>query len=145
MALQDKATAQQEKAALDRQLKQQQGQKLMMEKTLEKKDAIEYKKRESIMVVSRRLKGMIAHVLVSVPFALHWCPVYKWYVICCLRPCVPHVPTADCNATRPQNLSKSKEQLNSFEERLKQTSVELQKVQMDLMAKQSEYRWWGWS
>ena len=38
----------------------------------------------------------------------------------------------------PQNLSKSKEQINTFEERLKSTTVELQKAQMDLMAKKGE-------
>lgn len=37
-----------------------------------------------------------------------------------------------------QNLNKSKEQLNSFEERLKQATVDNQKLQMDLMAKKSE-------
>ncbi|KXZ43594.1 hypothetical protein GPECTOR_86g388 [Gonium pectorale] len=85
-ALQEKAAAIQEKGNLERQLKQNQSQKLMMEKTLEKKDVLESKKRESIMV----------------------------------------------------NLNKSKEQLNTFEERLKAATVELQKVQMDLLAKQGE-------
>lgn len=51
-ALQDKAAAIAEKGNLERQLKQFQGQKMLMEKTLEKKDALESKKRESIMVVS---------------------------------------------------------------------------------------------
>ena len=37
-----------------------------------------------------------------------------------------------------QNLNKSKEQLNSTEERLKQAMVDLQKLQMDLMAKKGE-------
>jgi hypothetical protein len=54
VALQEKATAAQEKGALERQLKQFQGHKMLMEKSLEKKDAIENKKRESIMVVSAR-------------------------------------------------------------------------------------------
>lgn len=44
----------------------------------------------------------------------------------------------------PQNLNKSKEQLNSFEERLKLANIELQKVQMDLMAKTSECYWAGY-
>ncbi len=55
-ALQDKAAAIAEKGNLERQLKQFQGQKMLMEKTLEKKDALESKKRESIMVV--RITGV---------------------------------------------------------------------------------------
>lgn len=38
----------------------------------------------------------------------------------------------------PQNLNKSKEVLSTTEEKLKSTLVELQKVQMDLVAKRSE-------
>ncbi|GIL68311.1 hypothetical protein Vafri_21594 [Volvox africanus] len=82
-ALQEKTAALLEKSNFERQLKQNQSQKLMIEKTLEKKDAIESKKRESIMV-------------------------------------------------------KSKEQLNSIEERLRSAQVELQKLQMDMTAKQCE-------
>ena len=55
MALQDKAVALQEKSNIERQLKQNQSQKIIMEKTLEKKDALENKKRESIMVVRRKI------------------------------------------------------------------------------------------
>ncbi|GLC41340.1 hypothetical protein PLESTM_001185400 [Pleodorina starrii] len=82
-ALQDKTAALQEKGNLERQLKQHHSQKLTLEKTLEKKDALECKKRESMMV-------------------------------------------------------KSKEVLNTVEERLRTTIVEAQKLQMDLTAKQSE-------
>ncbi|GLI69864.1 hypothetical protein VaNZ11_014581 [Volvox africanus] len=82
-ALQEKTAALLEKSNFERQLKQNQSQKLMIEKTLEKKDAIEFKKRESIMV-------------------------------------------------------KSKEQLNSVEERLRIAQVDLQKLQMDMTAKQCE-------
>lgn len=56
VALQERAAAVADKATLDRHLKQQQGQKMIMEKTLEKKDQIENKKRESIMVVSARVR-----------------------------------------------------------------------------------------
>lgn len=45
-------SAVQEKNKLEAQMKQLGSQKSMMEKTLEKKDALESKKRESIMVVS---------------------------------------------------------------------------------------------
>ncbi len=46
------------------------------------------------------------------------------------------VPTCVLCVRAPQNLNKSKEQLSSFEDRLKSASVELQKTQMDLLAKQ---------
>lgn len=51
LVTEEKQKAVQEKANLERQLKMQQSQKLMIEKNLEKKDQIESKKRESIMVV----------------------------------------------------------------------------------------------
>ncbi|GAX77261.1 hypothetical protein CEUSTIGMA_g4707.t1 [Chlamydomonas eustigma] len=86
VAVSDKQAAVAEKATLEKQVKQQQGQKLLIEKNLEKSTQIESKKRESIMI----------------------------------------------------NLSKSKEQLNSTEERLKQAVVDVQKLQMDLMAKKGE-------
>ena len=57
MALQDKQAALQDRATLDRQLKQTKGQQQVLEKNLEKKDVIETKKRESIMVV----RGSCAH------------------------------------------------------------------------------------
>ena len=62
----------------------------------------------------------------------------------CFLPSPPSLPPS-------QNLSKSKEQLNGTEERLKQAAVDLQKLQMDLMAKRGECagleeqvrgRWW---
>ncbi len=51
VAVSDRQSAVADKASLEKQLKQQQSQKLLVEKTLEKKDHIESKKRESIMVV----------------------------------------------------------------------------------------------
>jgi hypothetical protein len=51
-ALQDKTTAVQEKSRLEAQLRQSAAQKQLVDKQLEKKDAIESKKRESILVVS---------------------------------------------------------------------------------------------
>lgn len=86
LAMTEKQAAVAEKANIERQLKQASGQKLLIEKSLEKKDQLESKKRESIMV----------------------------------------------------NFNKSKEQLNSTEERLKQATVDIQKVQMDLMASKQE-------
>ena len=52
MAVGDKQQAVAEKASLEQQLKQAQGKNLIIEKSLEKKDQIESKKRESIMIVS---------------------------------------------------------------------------------------------
>lgn len=51
-AMSEKMAAVQEKSKLEAQLKQFNSQKSMLERTLEKKDAMESKKRESIMVVS---------------------------------------------------------------------------------------------
>ncbi len=64
VAVADKQAAAAEKANLEKQLKQEQGQKLLMEKSLEKKDVIENKKRESIMIVSQSLKSL-QHVNVA--------------------------------------------------------------------------------
>lgn len=55
MALQEKATAVNEKANFERQLKQHRSQTQTLQTTLEKKDHVESKKRESILVVSIRL------------------------------------------------------------------------------------------
>lgn len=52
VALQEKATAVSEKANLERQLKQHRSQTQSLQTTLEKKDQVETKKRESILVVS---------------------------------------------------------------------------------------------
>ncbi len=51
-ALADKQQAQQDKANLERQVKQQSSQTAMLQKNIEKKDAVESKRRESILVVS---------------------------------------------------------------------------------------------
>lgn len=65
VAVADRQTAVAEKANLEKQLKQQQGQKLLIEKSLEKKDAMENKKRESIMVV--RGAASCVHVYLLIP------------------------------------------------------------------------------
>lgn len=53
-ALTDRQQAVQDKANLERQIKQQSSQTVMLQKNLEKKDAIESKRRESILVVGCR-------------------------------------------------------------------------------------------
>jgi hypothetical protein len=55
----DKQQAVAEKSSLEQQLKQAQGKNLIIEKSLEKKDQIESKKRESIMVVSQALQWLL--------------------------------------------------------------------------------------
>ncbi len=54
-ALADKQQAVQDKANLERQLKQHSSQTAMLQKNIEKKDAMESKRRESILVVSHQL------------------------------------------------------------------------------------------
>lgn len=51
-ALADRVAAIADKANLERLMKQSKSQALTLEKTLEKKDAVENKKRESILIVS---------------------------------------------------------------------------------------------
>lgn len=77
----------QDKANLERQLKQHSSRATMLEKNLEKKDALDSKRRDSMMV----------------------------------------------------GLNKTKEQLSGFEERCKQLSLDLQRTQMDLMAKTGKW------
>lgn len=64
VAVADRQTAAAEKAHLEKQLRQQQGQKLLIEKSLEKKDAMENKKRESIMVVRGAASCVSVYLLI---------------------------------------------------------------------------------
>ena len=66
-AVADRQAAVAEKATLEKQVKQQQGQKMLIEKSLEKKDQIESKKRESIMIVSIRDSRPIGSEIVTSP------------------------------------------------------------------------------
>jgi hypothetical protein len=64
-ALADKQQALQDRANLDRQMKQQTGQTALLQKNLEKKDAVESKRRESIMVVGGQ--GVLIGHLAALP------------------------------------------------------------------------------
>lgn len=68
-ALADRVAAIADKANLERAMKQSKSQALTLEKTLEKKDAVENKKRESILVVSiLRMFSLAIHLLLSQPW-----------------------------------------------------------------------------
>ena len=75
LAVSEKQAAVAEKATLDKQLRQQTGQKMLIEKNLERKDQMESKKRESIMVVSvagGTGEGILGLVLVDSRQGLEW-------------------------------------------------------------------------